>query len=534
MKITNRPTTFLRVLPSGSAVLLLAIVSAAHGEEQKKAEFFEKRVRPILVSECYSCHSSQTAEPKGSLRVDLREHLLKGGDFGPAIIPGKSAESLLIQAVKYQDVGLTMPPKKRLTEQQIADLSQWINDGAYWPSDSSSGNAPSRSATTPEQFDLQARKQAHWAWQPIQNPHIPPVKQKAWCRSSIDHFIFAKLEARQLKLAPPASRDELIRRLYIDLIGMPPSVEEWHALQQDTTTGWYDRLVDRLLNSPRFGERWARHWLDLVGYAETCGHEFDFVLANAWPYRDYVIDAFNQDLRYDQFVTEQIAGDLLAQPRLSPQGRNQSIIGTTFWFLGEQLHSPVDIRTDQADRFDIRIDCLSKSLMGMTVACARCHDHKFDAISTADYYALYGFLSSTSARQQPVDAWPVTQQLAEELARNERDSSQRISQQVDALQKLLADLTVESAGPSGKSNATNPEAKVNKKSHSNSSVPTSLPNELATLVKNMKANQAQPHKGIDLPSEQVIIDFRKMDWRGSRSPDVSWQKIGVGSVVPGK
>jgi len=370
-----------------------------------KIELFETRVRPVLVAHCLPCHDAKKS--RGGLRLDSREALLRGGDTGPAVVPGNAAASKLISAIQYNNVDLQMPPRGKLSEQQIADLTRWVNEGAVYPG-ATEGPAA-------QKFDLQQRKKAHWAWQPLADPPVPRVADAAWPRDPLDAFILAKLEAAQLRPTPEASPATLARRLAFDLTGLPPSEQDLAAL--DGSEIAVERYVDRLLASPAFGEKWGRHWLDLVRYAETRGHEFDYPIPNAYQYRDYVIRALNADVPYDQLLREHVAGDLLPRPRLDGNhDRNESILGTGFWFLGEELHSPVDIRADQADRFDNRIDVLTKTFLGLTVSCARCHDHKFDAISTRDYYALYGFLSSSSYRQVRFDGWATNRRIAAELA----------------------------------------------------------------------------------------------------------------------
>ena len=359
-------------------------------------EFFEKHVRPVLVQSCFSCHSANAKELKGGLRLDSRDRALKGGDGGRVIVPGKPADSRLVRAIQYQDPDLQMPPKAKLPDDQIAALTTWVRMGVPWPETTSGliGAPPtSDSASGPAKpaFNLQQRKAAHWAWQPIQAQQPPAVRHANWAQDPLDRFLLARWEAVGLEPPPLAERRVLIRRAYFDLIGLPPKPEEIDAFAGDNSPQAWPHVVDRLLASPQFGERWARHWLDLVRYAETRGHEFDYDIANAWQYRDYVIRAINADVPYYQFVAEQIAGDLLAQPRLDPTGRiNESVLGTGFWFLGEWVHSPVDIRQDELDRVDNQIDVMGKTFLGLTLGCARCHDHKFDAISSQDYYALAG------------------------------------------------------------------------------------------------------------------------------------------------
>jgi hypothetical protein len=361
-------------------------------------EFFESKVRPLLVEHCFACHSSKAEKVQAGFRVDSRAALMKGGDSGPAIVPGDLEKSLLIGSVRYESY--EMPPKGKLPAEEIEILERWIAMKAPWPAQDGSDDSTSESDLTPPTFDLQKRKAQHWVWQPVRSPPVPQVSNTSWPNAEIDHFILARLEAANLTPSPDASKAALLRRLYFDLTGLPPTLEESKRFLDDASLRATEKLVDELLKSPRFGERWGRHWLDLVRYAESRGHEFDNDAPNAFQYRDYVIRALNADVPYDHFVTEHIAGDLLQQPRLNPEkGFNESILGTGFWFLGEWVHSPVDIRKDESDRFDNMIDVMSKTFLGVTVACARCHDHKFDAISTADYYSLCGFLQSSDYRQ---------------------------------------------------------------------------------------------------------------------------------------
>jgi hypothetical protein len=382
---------------------LLAAAPAAGAEpapDAAQVQFFETKVRPVLVERCYACHSASAKKLKANLRLDTPEGLLKGGESGPAIVPGRPEQSRLIDAIHYQNVDLQMPPKKTLAEAQIADLTAWVKMGAPWP------GAPASQATvaTSGGFDLLKRKASHWAWQPVIAVAPPAVKNAAWPRDAIDVFVLAKLEEKGLNPAAPADRRTLVRRLYFDLLGLPPTPQEVGQFVDDPSANALESLVDRLLASPHFGERWGRHWLDLVRFAETFGHEFDYAIPNARQYANYVIRAINADVPYDQLVRENVAGDLLPNPRRSPtEGFNESIIGSGFWFLGEQVHGPVDVRQHQADRIDNQIDVFGKTFMGLTVACARCHDHKFDAIATRDYYALYGVLESTRMQQALLD-----------------------------------------------------------------------------------------------------------------------------------
>ena len=398
----SRSTAVLRVtLLACICTLEMALAAATPEFSADDLDFFERRVRPVLIDRCYPCHSHQSEKLKGGLYMDSREGLLKGGDSKAVLVPGRPDESPLISAVRYADQELQMPPKGRLPDQQISDLTEWVRRGAPWPTD------PPPADTAPKKkssFDLAKRLSTHWAWKPIQHTAPPSITNPAWARYPLDCFIADKVEKAGLSPAREASKGVLVRRLFLDLIGLPPTPEESEAFQADTGPLAYERLVDSLLASPHFGERWARHWLDLVRYAETLGHEFDYTRHNAWRYRDYVIRALNTDVPYDLFVREHIAGDLLQPPRIHPvDGSNESLIGTGFYWFGQQVHSPVDIRLYQAEMVDNQIDVFSKTFLGLTVACARCHDHKFDAITTRDFYSLFGVFTSSRYSQSPID-----------------------------------------------------------------------------------------------------------------------------------
>jgi cytochrome c553 len=371
-------------------------------------EFFEKNVRPILAARCQGCHGP--AKQKGGLRLDARATILAGGSTGPAVVPGKPKESLLVDAINYGETH-QMPPKSKLPPDEIATLIEWVRRGVPWGLDTRPviKTTTAKDAKIPDHIsseEFHARAQ-FWSFQPMRLVAPPAVKaeRRGWARNPIDGFIQAALEKHGLAPAPEADKRTLIRRLSFDLIGLPPTPQEVAAFLEDPARDAYEKLVDRLLASPRLGERWARHWLDLVRYAETAGHEFDYDIPSAFRYRDYAIRAFNADLPYNQFVTEHIAGDLLESPRRHPvDGHNESILGCGFYFLGEGTHSPVDVREEQMRRIDNQIDVLSKTFLGLTVACARCHDHKFDPITSRDYYALAGFLCSSRHQQAFIDA----------------------------------------------------------------------------------------------------------------------------------
>ena len=380
--------------------------------------FFETKVRPLLINRCYDCHSHQAKKLKGALYLDSLKGALEGGDIGPAVKPGDLSGSLLIEAIRYRDPDLQMPPKSKLSSSEIEILEKWVSSGAHWPKE-----PEPTGGTTKKIFDLAGRKASHWAWKPVLEPNLPQVKDEAWGKLPIDRFILARLEKSELNPAVSTDRRTLIRRVTYDLRGMPPTPEEVNSFVEDGSGNAFEKVVDRLLDSSEFGEKWARHWMDLFRYAESRGHEFDANTPNAFRYRDYLIRALNADVPYDQFVTEHIAGDLLAKPRLNPDtGANESVLATGFWFLGEWIHSPVDTRQDEADRFDNMIGVFSKSFLGLTVACARCHDHKFDAISTKDFYALQGYLQSSGYRQARYESMEHNGRIARDLDVLERSS----------------------------------------------------------------------------------------------------------------
>src|SRR5439155_8484547 len=307
-------TCFPLALLAGAACLAIAAQQRGTGGQAAEGhDFFEKKIRPLLVQNCYECHST-THKKRGGLLLDSKAAAFKGGDSGPVIAPGKPEESLLIKAVRYTDAELKMPQRGKLSEQQIADLETWVKMGAPWPDDTVGKGAVAKA------FDLKARSK-HWSLHPVAPAPPPAVKDPSWCQSPIDRFILAGLEARGLKPAAAADKRTLIRRVTYDLTGLPPTRQEIDAFLQDESPDAFARVVDRLLASPHYGERWARHWLDLVRFAETQGHEFDFELPEAHRYRDYVIRALNADVPYDQFVLEHIAGDLLPAPRRHPAER---------------------------------------------------------------------------------------------------------------------------------------------------------------------------------------------------------------------
>ena len=384
----------------------VAAFAPVRAQQPVDTEYFEKNVRPILTARCTGCHGADLQE--ATLRLDTVAALKKGGPRGPLLTP----DGTLLKAVRYSSALLKMPPSNKLPDSEIAVLEQWVKNGAPLPKTKEATSPAPPKAGAKKGIDMVGRRQ-HWAYFPVKRPLEPPVE-----KSGIDSFVLAKLEKTGLTLAPEADKRTLIRRATFDLTGLPPKPDEIKAFLADTAPNAYEKLLDRLLASPAYGERWARHWLDLVRYGESMGHELDFDIPNAYQYRDYLIRALNADVPYDQMLREHLAGDLLARPRLDPKtGRNESLIATGFWWLGEGKHSPVDVKQEQADRTDNQIDVFGKAFLAQTLACARCHDHKFDPIPTKDYYGLYGVLKSSRYENAAVADSPARfAQLAKEVA----------------------------------------------------------------------------------------------------------------------
>ena len=365
-------------------LLLLSLPAA----QDPGADFFEAHIRPLFAEHCTSCHGEE--KQKAELRLDRYGSIMEGGEGGAVVTPGDVDASPLLVAVRYEDEFLQMPPRNQLSAQEIKRLEEWVEMGAPGPVTEGAG------AIEVEEFDLERRLE-HGAYQPVTDPEVP---ESAWGVDPIDAFIARSLQDAGLEPADEADRATWLRRVSYGITGLPPTPEELDEFLSDESNEAHERVVDRLLSSPHYGERWARHWLDLVRYGESRGHEFDYVIPNAFEYRDYLTRAFNADVPYDRLLTEHVAGDLVEEPRLHPtEGYDESILGTGFWHLGEEVHSPVDIQGDEADRVSNQIEVFSHTFLAMSVSCARCHDHKFDPIPTEDFYALAGFLHSSSYRQ---------------------------------------------------------------------------------------------------------------------------------------
>ena len=395
-------------------MLPLVLAQSAAADEQ---DFFKQRVQPLLERRCYECHSHRAKELQGSLMLDSRSGWVKGGDTGSAILPGKPDESLLIKAVRRNSKDLQMPPNEKLKDEEIELLVEWVRRGAVDPRESPDSESGGGSWS-----EKLAQRQKHWCWQPVKRSAVPQVKQSEWPNNPIDRFVLARLEAEGLSPARDADAWSLARRLSFVVTGLPsetvprPSGSglgvENRPLPDGRGTEFdqrnYDDLVDRTLASPQFGEHWARHWMDLVRYSDTHGSEHDPLIPHAWRYRDYVVRALNGDLPYDRFVREHLAGDMLP-PRWNPTlGINESPIGTGWFRFVEFYPTPLDVKNEEIVVIDAQIDAFSKTFQGLTIACARCHDHKFDAISAQDFAALYGVFASTRTTMHRVND-PVAQ-----------------------------------------------------------------------------------------------------------------------------
>lgn len=368
-------------MPESAAVAAPAVTA-----EQER--FFETKIRPVLANQCGKCHSARAEKLRAGLRLDTRDGALAGGESGPVIVPGDPESSLLVRAIRYVDEDLKMPPEGKLPDAVIADFTEWVRMGAPDPRPKADA-APSAAATAP------AKASDLWSLRPLLPAPPPAVHDTAWPRSEIDRFLLAALEAKGLSPVGDASKERLLRRVSFDLTGLPPTVEELDAFAKDDSPHAFEKVVDRLLDSPRFGERWGRHWLDVARYAESSG-KTNFNYPHAWRYRDYVIAAFNADKPFDRFIREQIAGDLL--PAEDDRDRAEKLIATGFLAIGSKAHDAEVRGQYELDLIDEQIEATSRAFQALTIACARCHDHKLDPISQRDYYALSGIFRSTQTR----------------------------------------------------------------------------------------------------------------------------------------
>ncbi len=401
----------------------LPLLLEAEEISASESAFFEKHIRPLLVDHCYRCHSTQSKKVRGGLVLDSRDGWIRGGDSGQAIIAAKPEVSLLIEAVRYTKPDLQMPPAGKLSKTQIELLVKWVAMGAPDP-------RLSTNQTTAQKINLEHGR-SFWSFQPPTEPDVPAVSDEDWPTSVLDRFILASLENADLRPASPANKRTLIRRATLDLLGIPPSPGEIEAFLADDRPDAFVILVDRLLASPQYGERWARHWLDVARYADSNGLDENLAYGNVWRYRDYVVESFNRDKPYDRFVLEQIAGDLLPPPQTF-SGRNEQLIATGFLSLGPKVLAEPDPNKMEVDIIDEQVDTVGRTFMGLTLGCARCHDHKFDPIRTRDYYSFAGIFKSTKTMEhfRLVARWHENslaskEELADRKAYDERHAKEK-------------------------------------------------------------------------------------------------------------
>ena len=422
---------FKNILAMSALVLgsSVSLKSAATPPDSEKLAFFTAQVKPLLESTCIKCHGGE--KTKGGLLLIDHDSLLKGGDTGPAFSPEAPSKSLLLKAIGYGDPELQMPPKQKLSDAQIAVLTKWIEMGAPMTPLSISrtgGIAEAPAKRIVPQVNAETMK--FWSFQPVKRSVVPAVKQSEWIKSPIDAFVLAKLEANHLTPAPPATKAVLLRRAYYDLTGLPPTPAETEAFLKDSAPNAFIKVVDRLLASPRYGEKWARHWLDVVRYAETNSFERDGIKPNAWRFRDYVIESFNKDKPYDQFVKEQVAGDELKP--LTADG----ITATGFYRLGIWDDEPADRMQARMDEFDDMVTTTGQAFLGLTVNCARCHDHKLDPIPQKDYYRLVSFFRGIKPYTNDEDV--LTEIAPADKMRAVEDDAKAVNRRKDDLKREIA------------------------------------------------------------------------------------------------
>jgi hypothetical protein len=479
-------------------------------------EFFEKKIRPVLESNCYGCHSAKSKKLQAGLRLDSREGMLKGGNSGqPSIKPGDPDGSLLINAIRYNDAKLQMPPTGQLPAEQVRDFEAWVKMGApdpRWEAASTQPLSPANSLDEARKF---------WSFQPISHSPIPKVKNSVWPRSDIDRFVLAKLESKGIKPVGDADKRTLIRRATFDLTGLPPTPGEIDAFLNDTSAKAFEKVIDRLLASPHYGERWGRHWLDLVRYADTAGCNSDFPIPAAYKYRNYVINSFNKDKPYDRFIREQISGDLL--PTASEQEKYENIIATGYLATSRRFGS----RNKEFNlTIDDTIDNLSKTFLGLSVSCARCHNHKFDPISTKDYYALYGIFNSSRYPFPGTEIYPHPTDMVALASGAAAEKLYKWQQELAALDDKKEYLGVE-AGAAARNKAAkdklSKEAAKADSAKSDSSNKRS--NNQSVLPDQNTAAKAEPKKALHPPGELRPADYDRdaVNWsaasKSTRMPE---------------
>ena len=406
-------------------IIILVFCFSFNAQAASEFDFFEKEIRPLFHQHCYECHSAEKGKAKGGLVLDRRDGWAKGGDSGPAIVPGDPSASLLIRAIGYKNNDLKMPPKYRLTEAEQAALAKWVESGAPDPR---SGEVARKS----EEIDL-AKGREFWAFRPVSNPQVPRLANalgQSEPLGPIDRFVLARLAKEGVEQVGLAKPETLLRRVYFDLVGLPPTPAQMDDFLSDPSQESYEQLVDQLLSSPQFGETWGRHWLDVARYAESSGGGRSLMFKNAWRYRDYVIDAFNRDKPFDEFIREQIAGDLL--PGGDRKQKNERLIATGFLALGPHNYELQDKELLRMEVVDEQIDTVGRAFLAMTIGCARCHDHKFDPIPTNDYYALAGIFRSTqSLVPGNVSGWVERSLTPTEEAQRKLDQHAKDSKEAD-------------------------------------------------------------------------------------------------------
>jgi mono/diheme cytochrome c family protein len=476
MTATKRLADFICPCVTGFWLLLSAAgLFAGDGVPSREGlELFEKKVQPILAGTCYKCHSHDADKIKGGLLLDSQEAALKGGDTGPAVVPGKPEESLLIKAVRYTDRDLQMPPKgKKLSDEQIAALTEWVRLGAPRPAPVATDRLHRRRRT--------AEDKDWWAFQPLRRPVVPEVKNLQWSANPVDRFILARLETEELKPSPEAERRTLIRRAYFDLIGLPPGAQEVERFVSDRAPDAYEKVIDGLLHSPHYGEKWGRHWLDLVRYAESDGFKLDEYRPTAWRYRDYVIRSFNDDKPYNRFLMEQVAAD-----ELWPENP-EAVVGTGYLRLTIYEYNQRNVHAQWAGIINDLTDVTGDAFLGLGMQCARCHDHKFDPILQKDYFRLRAFFAPLSPREDLPLATP--QALAEyrrQLARWQEKTA-AIRAQIDALEKPVRERTARA-------------------------VLDKFPKEIQAIMNKPAAGRTPYEQQInDLAYRQVTYEFEKLD-----------------------
>ncbi|TWT62781.1 Planctomycete cytochrome C [Rubinisphaera italica] len=435
---------------------------------EEQLRFFETKIRPLLATHCYDCHGADLQE--SNLRLDTLQGMLNGGKGGPGLVPHKPQGSLLVTAVSYRDSDLKMPPEEKLAAEQIADLTRWIEMGAPHP-DSGSAELPQASA----KIDLEKGRE-HWAFQPPVKPNVPST---ADTQNPIDAFLQQAMSEQGLTLLKQADKRTLIRRASFDLIGLPPTPEDVDHFLADESADAFEKVVDRLLASPHYGERWGRHWLDIVRYADSNGLDENVAHGNAWRYRDYVVESFNQDKPYDQFLREQLAGDLIDSGD-DWQLRNERLIATGFLVLGPKVLAEVDETKMEMDIVDEQLDTIGRGILGLTLGCARCHDHKFDPIGHADYYAMAGILKSTRAMQTftKVAKWNENSIASPIQVQEKAAHEKKISDQKKRIE-ILVEATINSLPePTGETDLEDPEEPED--------VEKNFPEEVQSELKSMR------------------------------------------------